>query len=93
MSSSDSPAQAPDRIRLMAQALDLVLDRLPSAIDRSEEMRREAALLIVDQYRLGEHDPDRLSDLALARLCPTGDEPHDDAATSIAPPDGPLAGE
>jgi hypothetical protein len=57
----------------MAVALDRVLDLLPENVDRAE-VRREAALFIVDQFRLGEHDPERLTDLALAELCPTGQE-------------------
>ncbi len=72
-----------DSVRLMACAYDRVLDRLPSNVDRAEEIRREAALLIVDQFRLGEHDPERLSDLALAKLCPTGDEVNDNDLASI----------
>jgi len=54
----------------MATAFDQVLDRLPEAVERTDDMRREVALFIVDQFRLGEHDPDRLSDLALAELGP-----------------------
>jgi hypothetical protein len=61
-------------VRLMALAYDRVLDLLPGDVDRSDEMRREVALYIVDQFRLGEHDPERLSDLALARLAPSGQE-------------------
>jgi hypothetical protein len=64
-----------DPVHLMASAFDRLFDRLPSDIERTEGMRREAALLIVDHFRLGEHDPDRLSDLALAKLCPVVDEP------------------
>jgi len=52
----------------MARALDRMLDLLPPSVDRSEETRREAALFIVDQFRLGEHDCDRLSTLALAKV-------------------------
>jgi hypothetical protein len=63
-----------ERVRLMALAFDRVLNLLPCNVDRTEEMRREVALYIVDQFRLGEHDPDRLSDLALARLAPSGHE-------------------
>lgn len=75
----DSDAQPDDSepVRLMAAAFDRVLERLPDTIDRTEEMRREVALFIVDQFRLGEHDPDRLSELALAELGPGGG---DDAA-------------
>jgi hypothetical protein len=63
-----------ETVRLMATALDQVLDRLPESIDRSDEMRREVALFIVDQFRLGEHDPDRLADLALAEVAPATGE-------------------
>src|SRR5262245_5345758 len=72
MSSSES--QGADSVKLMAHALDQVLDQLPSNVEPTDEVRRDVALFIVDHYRLGEHDPERLSDLALAMLCPTGDE-------------------
>jgi fermentation-respiration switch protein FrsA (DUF1100 family) len=72
MASSEERPEVSERVRLMAAALDRVLKRLPDTIDRTEEMRREVALFIVDQFRLGEHDPDRLSDLALAELGPGG---------------------
>jgi hypothetical protein len=74
----DTPAEAAEPVRVMAVALDRVLDLLPENVDRAE-VRREAALFIVDQFRLGEHDPDRLSDLALAELSPSGQE-RDDVA-------------
>jgi hypothetical protein len=70
MASSDTELEKTESVRLMATAFDQVLDRLPESIDRTEEMRHEVALFIVDQFRLGEHDPDRLSDLALAELTP-----------------------
>jgi hypothetical protein len=53
---------------VMAAAFDQVLERLPESVERSDDIRREVALFIVDQFRLGEHDPDRLSDLALAEV-------------------------
>jgi hypothetical protein len=62
----------PEPVRVMAVALDRVLELLPETVDRTDAMRREAALFIVDQFRLGEHDPDRLSELALAELGPSG---------------------
>jgi len=68
MASSDTGSEKSESVRLMAAAFDQVLERLPEAFDRTDEMRREVALFIVDQFRLGEHDPDRLSDLALAEL-------------------------
>jgi hypothetical protein len=74
----DAPAEEAEPVRVMAVALDRVLDLLPENVDRAE-VRREAALFIVDQFRLGEHDPDRLSDLALAELSPSGQE-RDDVA-------------
>jgi hypothetical protein len=74
MSSSEARLEDSEPVRLMALAFDRVLDLLPGNVDRSEEMRREVALYIVDQFRLGERDPDRLSDLALARLAPSGHE-------------------
>ena len=70
MASSDAELERTESVRLMAAAFDQVLDRLPENIDRSDDMRREVALFIVDRFRLGEHDPDRLSDLALAELTP-----------------------
>ena len=70
MASSETESEKTESVRLMATALDQVLDRLPETIHRTDEMRREVALFIVDQFRLGEHDPDRLSDLALAELTP-----------------------
>ena len=70
MASSETGLERSESVRLMATAFDQVLDRLPQTIDRSDEKRREVALFIVDQFRLGEHDPDRLSDLALAELGP-----------------------
>jgi hypothetical protein len=69
----DTPPEESEPVRVMAVALDRVLDLLPENVDRTE-VRREAALFIVDQFRLGEHDPDRLTDLALAELSPTGQE-------------------
>lgn len=70
MASSDTQLERSESVRLMAAAFDQVLDRLPQAVDRTDEMRRDVALFIVDQFRLGEHDPDRLSDLALAEIAP-----------------------
>jgi len=82
MSSVESLTKDSDSVRLMASALDQVLDHLPAKIERTDDVRRDVALFIVDQFRLGEHDPDRLSDLALAMLCPTGDEVNGDAPKS-----------
>jgi hypothetical protein len=74
VASSEARPEEPEPVRLMATAFDLVLDRLPQTIERTDEMRRDVALFIVDQYQSGEHDPDRLSDLALAKLCPSGQD-------------------
>ena len=74
MASSDTQLERTESVRLMATAFDQVLDRLPGTIDRTDDMRREVALFIVDQFRLGEHDPDRLSDLALAEIAPERDD-------------------
>jgi hypothetical protein len=68
----DAQPETSEPVRLMAAAFDRVLERLPETIDRTDAMRREVALFIVDRFRLGEHDPDRLSDLALAELGPGG---------------------
>jgi hypothetical protein len=85
MASSDTGLEKSESVRLMATAFDQVLDRLPEAVDRTDVMRREVALFIVDQFRLGEHDPDRLSDLALAEIAPG----HDDAdQVTLAPAAG-----
>jgi hypothetical protein len=85
MASSDAQLEKSESLRLMATVFDQVLDRLPGTIDRTEEMRREVALFIVDQFRLGEHDPDRLSDLAFAEIAPG----HDDAdQVTLAPAGG-----
>ena len=70
MASSETEVERTESVRLMATALDQVLDRLPETVDRTDDMRREVALFIVDQFRSGEHDPDRLSDLALAEIAP-----------------------
>jgi hypothetical protein len=70
MASSETGRERSESVRLMAAALDQALDRLPETIDRTDEMRREVALFIVDRFRSGEHDLDRLSDLALAELGP-----------------------
>jgi len=70
MASSDAELERTESVRLMAAAFDQVLDRLPEGVDRSDDMRRAVALFIVDRFQLGEHDPDRLSDLALAELTP-----------------------
>ena len=70
MASSETGLERTESVRLMATAFDQVLDRLPETIDRTDEVRREVALFIVDRFRLGEHDPDRLSDLAVAELKP-----------------------
>ncbi len=72
MSSSEASPEISEPVRLMALAFDRVLDLLPSDVDRTEKRRREVALFIVDQFRLGEHDPERLSELALAALTPNG---------------------
>ena len=73
MASSDTELEKFESVRLMATAFDQVLDRLPETFDRTDETRREVALFIVDRFRLGEHDPDRLSDLALAEIAPGHD--------------------
>jgi hypothetical protein len=83
MSSSESWPEKSDSIRLMAHALDRVFDHLPSSVECTDEVRRDVALFIVDHFRLGEHDPDHLSDLALAMLCPSGDELKDHKLVSI----------
>jgi hypothetical protein len=72
MASSDAELERTESVRLMAAAFDQVLGRLPESLDRSDDIRREVALFIVDRFRLGEHDPDRLSDLALAELTRQG---------------------
>jgi hypothetical protein len=74
MASSEMEPEKSETVRLMAAALDQVLDRLPETVDRTDEMRREVALFIVDRFRLGEHDPDRLADLALAEVAPAKGE-------------------
>lgn len=73
MASSDVEEKS-ETVRLMATVLDQVLDRLPESVDRTDEMRREVALFIVDRFRLGEHDPDRLAELALAEVAPAKGE-------------------
>lgn len=93
MASSEAQSEATKSVRLMAAAFDQVLERLPETVDRTDEMRREVALFIVDRFRLGEHDPDRLSDLALAELGPNRGEADD---VPLAPDAGgigePVAG-
>jgi hypothetical protein len=74
MASSEMEPEKSETVRLMATALDQVLDRLPQGVDRTDEMRREVALFIVDRFRLGEHDPDRLAELALAEVAPAKGE-------------------
>lgn len=68
----DAQPETSEPVRLMAAAFDRVLGLLPETVDRTDAMRRDVALFIVDRFRLGEHDPDRLSDLALAELAPGG---------------------
>ena len=68
MASSETGPEKSESVRLMAAAFDQVIERLPETVDRTDAMRRDVALFIVDRFRLGEHDPDRLSDLALAEL-------------------------
>ena len=70
MASSAMELEKSETVRLMATALDHVLERLPESVDRTDEMRREVALFIVDRFRLGEHDPERLAELALAEVAP-----------------------
>ena len=89
MASSEMELERTESVRLMAAAFDQVLDRLPETVDRSDDMRREVALFIVDQFRSGEHDPDRLSDLALAEIAPGKDDVHQ---VTLAP-EGGEAGE
>jgi len=72
-------------VLLMAAAFDQVLDRLPGSVEKNDEVRREVALFIVDQFRLGEHDPDRLSDLALTELAANRGEADE---ISLAPASG-----
>jgi len=74
MASSEMELEKSETVRLMATALDQVLERLPDGVDRTEEMRRDVALFIVDRFRLGEHDPDRLAELALAEAAPAKGE-------------------
>jgi hypothetical protein len=68
MASSEAQIEPTESVRVMATAFDQVLERLPETVERGDNIRREVALFIVDQFRLGEHDPDRLSDLALAEV-------------------------
>jgi hypothetical protein len=89
MASSETEVERTESVRLMATAFDQVLDRLPETIDRTDDMRREVALFIVDQFRSGEHDPDRLSDLALAEIAPG----KDDADQVTLAPEGVETGE
>ena len=74
MASSEMEPDKSETVRLMATALDQVLDRLPDTVDRTDEMRREVALFIVDRFRLVEHDPERLAELALAEVAPAKGE-------------------
>ena len=90
MASSETELEKTESVRLMATAFDQVLDRLPEAVDRTDDMRREVALFIVDQFRLGEHDPERLSDLALAEIAPGRDDAHQ---VTLAPESGETAEE
>ena len=93
MASSEVGPERSESVRLMATAFDQVLDRLPEAVERTDEMRREVALFIVDQFRLGEHDPDRLSDLALAELGPNRGDAGDVSLAPLASGIGePVAG-
>jgi hypothetical protein len=85
MASSEEGPERSESVRLMATAYDQVLDRLPEAVECTDEVRREVALFIVDQFRLGEHDPDRLSDLALTELAANRGEADD---LSLAPTAG-----
>jgi hypothetical protein len=85
MASSEIGPERSESVRLMAAAFDQVLDRLPTAVERTDEVRREVALFIVDQFRLGEHDPDRLSDLALTELAASRGDAGD---VSLAPAAG-----
>ena len=75
MASSETETETSESVRLMASALDQVLDRLPETVDRTDEMRRDVALFIVDHFRLGEHDPDRLAELALSEVGAAPGEP------------------
>ncbi len=89
MASSEAGPQRSESVRLMATVFDQVLDRLPESVERNDEMRRDIALFIVDQFRLGEHDPDRLSDLALAEVAPLREADE----VSLAPESGaPVTG-
>jgi hypothetical protein len=74
MASSELEPEKSEAVRLMATVLDQVLERLPESVDCTDEMRREVALFIVDRFRLGEHDPDRLAELALAEVAPAKGE-------------------
>jgi hypothetical protein len=74
MASSELEPEKSEAVRLMATVLDQVLERLPQSVDCTDEMRREVALFIVDRFRLGEHDPDRLAELARAEVAPAKGE-------------------
>ena len=93
MASSETRLDDSEPVRLMATALDQVLERLPQVIERTDEMRREVALFIVDRFRSGERDPERLSDLALAELCPGGREGETEAGELSLVPDTDQFGE
>ena len=88
MASPDAELERSESVRLMATVFDQVLDRLPETVDRTDEVRREVALFIVDQFRLGEHDPERLSDRALAEIAPGHDDPYQ---VALAPAPGETA--
>jgi hypothetical protein len=58
-----------DSLRLMALALDGVWEQLPEN-SRSDATRQKLALLIVELFEGGEHDPARLSLLAVSEILP-----------------------
>ena len=90
MASSETELERTESVRVMATAFDQVIERLPETVDRTDDMRRDVALFIVDQFRLGEHDPDRLSDLALAEITPGRGDAHQ---VTLAPESGQAAEE
>ena len=57
-----------ETIRCMALALDRAWELLPAEVDHNEGMRQKLATFIIDHFDQGEHDPTRLSDLAVAEL-------------------------
>ncbi len=58
----------PENLHQMAVALDIAWENLPLDAERNDETRHQLASIIIKFFEQGEHDPMRLSDMALIEM-------------------------